>query len=819
MTLNHLTARFEPMKRATWRLSATALAAILSFGGLASKAAEHQLTKINHDAARNVTVLDLVMSIDWDFDSPPAGRDKAFIEGILRQASQSLYTMTEGKQMLGKVYVYKNSQFMTNTDIQYLAADGRANAHVAGITGCKPCRVQQFAGTGETPVDHGKTVAHEFGHYVLGLFDEYREVGGTSTDIGFPQDGDTPRDTMMHNHLQFANVSTADDYLDTNVRKTAQFRVYGKSAWEVMVSPSESDPERAGSGRRVYFDAFKNMAAPTASALRRPTTGWENDLQVVYMGGAAAPAAASDRVRPNAAVVNTSSGPINVIVIDTTTTADHLAAQRTAAMQMIDAAGPNNRVAVYAFPFNLAPVVDLTRLNSDAARTAVKAAIGKIAGENDSTDAVVADRLFALAETLAPSLAPKGPASQSAGGFVYRLYPTGIALGVSSGVLYLYNPTAPTPLQSLGPVSAFLPQAKGTYTDALQKALALINGIKVLGDTPAVTPITVATRTVDSALVASFRGAGVAVNPLGITTPGAASQAGRFRAQAVGQTSLHDLAKGTFGAFKEGAKVSELARAAGKVANSSEGDSVEVISDAESSGPLAAGATHVVTSVVAAGGIDGKIVFSAFWNPADDAKLSYSLTTPSGTTVSPTSLPAGITYNRDATEGEATYTVAANFAGLAGTWRSTVSASAATTDAVGQEVLADTQLSAVIELHGMAATEKGAGYAVVEVSGPLAVENAVVKADVYNAATGATVRTGLTLKDDGVAPDDQAGDGQYAVDLSDLPNGEYEIVVTVTNGGQAAFTTKGNTKQGTNKPPVALPSFQRVTSELFVKER
>lgn len=199
--------------------------------------------------------------------------------------------------------------------------------------------------------------------------------------------------------------------------------------------------------------------------------------------------------------------------------------------------------------------------------------------------------------------------------------------------------------------------------------------------------------------------------------------------------------------------------------------------------------------------------------------MTYTLTTPSGTVVSPTSLPAGITYAHNAAEGEATYTVAANFAGLAGTWRSTITANGATSEPVGQEVLTDTQLAAVIELHGMAAADKGSAYAVVEVSGPLAVQNAVVKADVYNAATGATVRSGLVLKDDGVAPDDQAGDGQYTINLTDLPQGEYEIVVTATNGGQAVFTTKGNTKQGTNKAPVALPNFQRVSSELFLKER
>jgi hypothetical protein len=296
--------RLKTLVAAWWRCAAPLLAA------------EHQMTKVNYDATRNVNVMDLVMSIDWDFDNPPEGRDKAFIEAIARQASASLFTMTEGRQMLGKVYVYKNSQFMNNTDIQYLQRNGRANAHPAGFTNCQSCRVQQFAGTGESAVDHGKTVAHEFGHYILGLMDEYREAGGTSTEPGSPQDGDTPRDSIMHDHLRFTNVSTADDYTDEALRKTAQYRVYGKSAWEVIVSPPASDPPTM-TGRLQYEPFRTNFALPTAATLTRPTTGWENDLQMVYMG--TAPASPTARAAGTTGV----AGPINAIVIDTTTSAAH----------------------------------------------------------------------------------------------------------------------------------------------------------------------------------------------------------------------------------------------------------------------------------------------------------------------------------------------------------------------------------------------------------------------------------------------------------------------------------------------------------------
>ncbi len=204
--MNH---SFQSLRARAGKLTKLGAALALALGTQAGVAAEHPLTKVNYDAAKNVNVIDLVMSIDWDFDAPPTGRDKSFIEAILKQASQSFYTMTEGKQMLGKVYVYKNSQFIDNTDIQYLQKDGRANAHVAGIGNCKACRILMFAGTGEAADAHGKTIAHEFGHYIHGIYDEYREEGGTSTEPGSPQDGDTPKNSIMHNHLQFLNLSTA----------------------------------------------------------------------------------------------------------------------------------------------------------------------------------------------------------------------------------------------------------------------------------------------------------------------------------------------------------------------------------------------------------------------------------------------------------------------------------------------------------------------------------------------------------------------------------------------------------------------------------
>jgi len=786
----------------------------LALMGHSAWAAEHQLSKINFDATRNVDVLDMVMSIDWDFDNPPAGRDKAFLEGILRQASQSTFTMTEGRQMLGKVYVYKNSQFMNNTDIQYLLKDGRANAHMGGFTKGKVLRVQQFAGTNETPEQHGKTVAHEFGHYVLGLADEYREVGGTSTWDHFPQDGDTPRDTMMHNHLLFANLSTAGEYADATQRKTAHFRVYGKSAWEVMTSDPSTDKEGARRfGQRIYYDSFKNMAAPaSAGALTRPTTGWESSLQVVYMGDA------SDGTSVQAKATGTSatavSGPINAIVIDTTSGAANLTAQLHAAAQIIDKSGSANRVIVYAHPFTSAPVVPLTLLNSDAAKTAVKTTLATIAPDSSADQKTVGDRLFVWAESVLPALFPSGPATVAAGGFHYRVYPTGKAVGVSGGKLFYYDGTQ---LSDLGATGTWLTQARSNLNASLTKSLDQLKSVRKLSDTPTVTLFTTSTQTVDSSLVSLFRNANVSVNPVALNLP-SASNLIRLKSASPGQTSLFDFAKGTFGIFKEASKPAELSRLAGNAANAAEGDNSETVNTAEVA-TLAAGASHTVTSRIAGGGLDGQTEFQMFWSEEDAGKLTFTLITPAGTVVTPTTLPAGITYKSNATEGEAGYTVSATYPGLAGVWTSKVTAATATVDPVVQEVMVASSLSAGVDVQGGTDVNPTAMKVVVEVFGPVAVAGATVKADVRSITSGLVVRSGLSLLDNGAAPDESSGDGKYSVSLADLPVGEYEIIVTATNNGSAVYTTSGNTKMGVNKAPEVVPAFQRVTTETFVKER
>ena len=761
------------------------------------QAAEHQLSKIHYDAARNVNVLDMVVSIDWDVDAPPAGRDKAFLEGIIRQSSQSLFTMTEGKQMLGTVYVYKNSQFMGNTDVQYLLKDGRANAHPAGFTACKVCRVQQFAGAKKTPSEHGKTMAHEFGHYILGLYDEYREAKSTSTRPSSPQSADTPRDSIMQNQLLFSHLSTADDYADPANRKTAQFRVAGKSAWEVLTSNPAADLTPS---YRIQYQPFKNMAAPTKAMLTKPTTGWENDLKIVYMGSA-------DAVASRNAVTTAVRGPINVIVIDTTMGADTLKAQINAAAQMIDASGDSNRIAVYAHPFTSTPIVPITALSSAEKRASVKQAIANITADTTTDEKTIGDRIFDWAETQLPSFFPAGVTTQqNIPGWNYRVYATGKAVGVSGGHLFAYDGANLIPL---GAVGGWLAQTRGNLSASLQKALDAVKAVRTAADTPSVSLFTSANQTVDNGVVEAFKTASVAINPVVLKTADAPT-APRLRSTVSGQTSMYGAAKDTFGTFKEASKLADLPKVAGKAANAAEGDEIQVVNESGVE-KLTSTTPHTVQSVVTAG-LDTTILFYAFMEDGDADKVQFSLTDPNGTVITPTNLPSGISYSADVDEGSLTYTVSASYAGFSGTWKSTTATSAA----------AGTQ-GAVVQAVDVA-SPLGAGWdmvndiLIVEVSGPVAVTGATVVADIASLETGEIVRSGLVLLDDGRGADFQAGDGTYAISLADLPAGEYEIQIHISNNGTAVYTTAGNTEQGEDIPPESVGAFQRVIYDFLVKE-
>ena len=271
----------------------TFLCSSLLLGG-AALAGSHPLTKVVFDKTSGISYVDQVVHIDWDIDNPPSlvidgvstPLNKAYINSIMEIASDLLYTMTEGRMRLGKISVYSNT-FLDRADMQILNKSGRPNAHLDGIDvlGMRNQNFTQPFGEPANVTYIGKTIAHEFGHYFFGLLDEYREVGNFKTeDPGSPQDRDTPRPTIMNSQMDFSRFSTPADYSDTTKRQTAQYRWFGRSAWETLVADPATDlPHTKADKLRTWFDSFKGMSVPTTLAVPIDASKSRSSLQLTFM--------------------------------------------------------------------------------------------------------------------------------------------------------------------------------------------------------------------------------------------------------------------------------------------------------------------------------------------------------------------------------------------------------------------------------------------------------------------------------------------------------------------------------------------------------
>ena len=143
----------------------------------------------------------------------------------------------------------------------------------------------------------GSTIAHEFGHSAVKIYDEYSSRRYyASNDCGTPVITDNPRDTLMEG--DFLRFSYVADYPKGQDIRTAQQRCYGASAWDVLIQSAYwDDPKNphlmAYRPRKDYFfqlgidvpdaaqlEASENNIIYTCAA---PTINWMTNTGVFVM--------------------------------------------------------------------------------------------------------------------------------------------------------------------------------------------------------------------------------------------------------------------------------------------------------------------------------------------------------------------------------------------------------------------------------------------------------------------------------------------------------------------------------------------------------
>ncbi|WP_333691973.1 choice-of-anchor X domain-containing protein, partial [Chloroflexus sp.] len=196
------------------------------------------------------TVINLSISMH---DNPPPDRRQRY-EEMIRYFADAVFEMSNGAHTLGTVTFYLNGAWHDKADIVWVKESCHPNAHVSGygIPGLRIEMCDQFSSVNylQRIEDGGYTLAHEFGHYFYGLYDEYagKDVCN-SKNPWLPCKDDT---AVVHSIMNSQWKATNGNYkwlnfsvAQNNTRNTAQHRMYEASGWETLARPPERDPRHS----------------------------------------------------------------------------------------------------------------------------------------------------------------------------------------------------------------------------------------------------------------------------------------------------------------------------------------------------------------------------------------------------------------------------------------------------------------------------------------------------------------------------------------------------------------------------------------------
>ena len=227
--------------------------------------------------AETSVILDLDVTL---YNNPTTADEKAPYENIMRYFADGLYEAANGAHLLGTVTFHPSGVGSNTADIVWVeqchpsgapSGFGRDGLHInmcdIFTNGSGPGNNYDFLSDEAHQQGGGYTLAHEWGHYFDGLYDEY--VGVVSYDhiFHFPHSTDQAVTNSIMNgqwnaqggDYNWLNFSVAKN--DTH--RTAQNRVYAACGWETLVRPVSQDPrngQRSALPFRLYHSELVSVA-------------------------------------------------------------------------------------------------------------------------------------------------------------------------------------------------------------------------------------------------------------------------------------------------------------------------------------------------------------------------------------------------------------------------------------------------------------------------------------------------------------------------------------------------------------------------------
>ncbi|MFZ4478794.1 MAG: MYXO-CTERM sorting domain-containing protein [Rhodoferax sp.] len=781
-------------------------------------AANHSLSSI-----KDTHIIHLTANVDWNYDGPAPMQlgttgvvlTKTVIEEkVLRETARSIFLMTEGKHRVGNIYVYKNSKYGNNVDIRLLNQTGRSNAHLASwqVNAGRSANFLSIESEDEKkkkyiysyPLgDYGKVIAHEMGHYIYAVLDEYAgSEADTKYGPSFPNLGDNVRSTIMNDSSLFTRFSVAGDYPGNGENRTAQARIYGNPAkalsagsqWEMLVTDPRNDTTAAKKdhlGNRKWFEAFKGFAAPrNYTDLDKFFGVWcptprpallPGQVDECLDGGKNYQGTPSDR--------RITDGNVYWSKL-------YLASGGSALADAADGgkggAFENFKVVWMDSPSDAALARTAVVTDRAMPQAAVKEAMAV------SVTAVARDAL--LIDRTMPQAAFKEAIAAAVAEVQSRMDNSQLAIVVSPSDSALpVFPLKPVASNKQEMIKALLSIARkdGVFdiTKGYEQIDALVNKGRADVDSSSIFLMTDAGReaVISAGLGKDAREKSNAFNIIRFDGPllGKGYEAAPEYAR-----RLYELALATGGEF---ATADSSQKAAKAVRNMSQGATGMRTSFLASSSYLPSAGAHRESIPFKASKYDDTLSAEWFFDPDDRSRLGFSLVS-----------PAGAVYNKidpesNPDEGYVLIKVSNADGAKIGNWRVETSYSGPTSETVEVEVSTESAVELNPSMSGGSKSDGRAPVLRAIFGGDSPIIGAKVMANIYRTHDLALVLSGLELKDDGLGVDARPNDGSYAIDLSGLLfAGDYWVEITAETNDGSVFSTNLPFALGQPAPEVAV---------------
>jgi subtilisin-like proprotein convertase family protein/uncharacterized protein YegL len=329
-------------------------------------------------------VIDLTMSLE----STPDEDVRLVYERIVGHFADAVYEMTNGAHRIGRVRVFTGGRNFGSADVRWGL---KGTPHVprnggVGVVGGHIMMYETFTGTKLQPGDTsstywsmnllkdemgaGYTMAHEWGHYFLGLYDESTpHTCGAKEEVKPSIMANQWKATEGKDRFDWLNLSIARDRGgDFEIAKsTCQFFAHGTGAWPVLSRSAEDDPTDGTSmkfqtlGPRLFYPELA-LVAPVDGTRRRldlPSNRARVSLEVVWMASHTALEIVLDRS-------GSMAGP-------------KLAKAKAAAKLLVDQAViGETSVGITVFDHTVTNLLDVTDLDNEDVREKLKAIIDDI---------------------------------------------------------------------------------------------------------------------------------------------------------------------------------------------------------------------------------------------------------------------------------------------------------------------------------------------------------------------------------------------------------------------------------------------------------